>query len=83
MKKEINNRWSESKILDGLKNSENDSNTKLFESNPSQKIEEENEICVCCGEQTNVPINENIENRDFYIEGVGQLCITCYKKIYI
>lgn len=44
--------------------------------------EVEKEKCVLCGEQTNVPINENIENRAFYVEGAGQLCESCYNKVY-
>lgn len=40
------------------------------------------EKCVSCDEQTNVPINENIELRAFYVEGAGQLCERCYNKAY-
>lgn len=42
----------------------------------------ETEKCVFCGEPTNVPINENIDNRAFYVEGAGQLCEKCYNKVY-
>lgn len=42
----------------------------------------EKEVCISCGNQTNVPINENIENRSFYVIGAGQLCESCYNKIY-
>lgn len=42
----------------------------------------ETEKCVSCGEPTNVPINQNIELRAFYVEGAGQLCEKCYDKVY-
>lgn len=40
----------------------------------------EKEICVLCGEKTKVPTDRHIDFRDFYIEGVGQLCYECGKK---
>jgi hypothetical protein len=42
----------------------------------------ETEKCVLCEVQTNVPINEHIDNRAFYVEGAGQLCESCYNKVY-
>ena len=44
--------------------------------------EEQKEKCISCGEQTNVPISQNIELRAFYVEGAGQLCESCYNKVY-
>lgn len=41
------------------------------------------EKCVICHCETTVRKEENIENREFYIEGVGQLCDKCYYEIYI
>lgn len=38
------------------------------------------EKCVICNIDTNVPISKHIDYRDFYIEGAGQLCKTCYEK---
>lgn len=40
------------------------------------------EKCVSCGEDTPYRLNENIFNRYHYVEGAGQLCETCYNKIY-
>ena len=40
------------------------------------------EKCVSCGEDTTYRLNENIFNRYHYVEGAGQLCETCYNKIY-
>ena len=45
-------------------------------------MSQENENCVSCGEQTPYPVSENINNRDFYIEGAGQLCKDCYTNLY-
>jgi hypothetical protein len=47
-----------------------------------EEVKPETEKCILCEEQTNVPINQNIENRSFYVEGAGQLCESCYNKIY-
>lgn len=44
--------------------------------------ENEMEICVSCGKETNVLKNQHIDLRKYYVEGVGQLCKECYKKIY-
>lgn len=35
------------------------------------------ERCVICGEKTDVRVDEHIDNRPFYTEGVGQLCYKC------
>jgi hypothetical protein len=47
-----------------------------------EKQTEDTEKCVLCGEDTNVPKTENIDNRAFYVEGAGQLCESCYNKVY-
>lgn len=38
------------------------------------------EKCVSCEIETEVPTNQNIELRYFYIEGAGQLCPKCFDK---
>ena len=38
--------------------------------------------CVVCDCETPFDINEHIDFRMGYIEGVGQLCLNCYDKIY-
>jgi len=40
------------------------------------------EKCVSCGEDTPYTFSENIYNRNWYVEGAGQLCETCYNRIY-
>jgi hypothetical protein len=38
------------------------------------------EGCVVCHTDTGVPDDLHIDHRPFYIEGVGQVCETCYYK---
>ncbi len=40
------------------------------------------EKCVSCGIDTKIPIDLHIDMRLTYIEGVGQLCIDCWKRLY-
>jgi hypothetical protein len=42
----------------------------------------ETEQCVNCKAQTNVPVNQHVDVRECYVEGVGQLCKDCWNKIY-
>ena len=39
------------------------------------------EICVSCGAETNVPKSWHIDLRKYYVEGAGQLCDDCGKKL--
>jgi len=38
--------------------------------------------CVSCSCLTEYKVSDHIDNRRHYIEGSGQLCELCYKKIY-
>ena len=40
------------------------------------------ENCVICWKKTNILKKTHIENRQFYITSVGQLCEQCYVEIY-
>jgi len=40
------------------------------------------EICVCCGKDTNVLKSTHIDFRYNYAEGAGQLCDECFVRIY-
>ena len=42
-----------------------------------------NEKCVCCGKDSGVPHGTPIAERKYYIQGSGQLCGSCYCKLYI
>lgn len=48
------------------------------------EIIKNNEIekCVHCGSLTNYKKGDNIAMRQYYIEGAGQLCGSCYDGIY-
>ena len=41
-----------------------------------------NDRCVSCNELTPYTKDTSIYVREFYVEGGGQLCKKCYKKIY-
>lgn len=40
------------------------------------------DTCVSCNNVTEVLINEPVTTRMHYVEGAGQLCQSCYGKIY-
>ena len=40
------------------------------------------EKCVLCWKATDVPKTANIQDRAFFVEGVGQLCRRCWEKTY-
>ncbi|WP_295093475.1 hypothetical protein [Ruminococcus sp.] len=41
----------------------------------------EYEKCILCGKVTYVKVTLSIEERKYYIEGIGQLCKKCYMII--
>lgn len=43
---------------------------------------DEYEICIICKCKTNVRRDQPIKDRYGYVEGAGQLCYECYKKLY-
>jgi len=38
--------------------------------------------CVFCNVDTNISRNTHIDDRQYYIEGAGQLCKECYIKVF-
>ena len=46
------------------------------------RVLKQTETCISCNKDTNIPVNLNIELREYYVEGAGQLCKNCYNKIY-
>lgn len=36
--------------------------------------------CILCGKETPYEFDTHIDNRVGYIEGMGQLCSTCYRS---
>ena len=37
--------------------------------------------CVNCEKETPYHMDVNIDYRDYYVEGAGQLCEDCYNKL--
>lgn len=37
--------------------------------------------CVKCGKDSPYPKDYSIDNRNFYIDNYGQLCIECFKEL--
>ena len=40
------------------------------------------EKCIICNKQLKIKKDENIKKRKYYIQGAGQLCESCYYKLY-
>ena len=58
----------------GIEKSEERLKSSLVNTNDSY------EICISCKSQTNILRSTNIDYRYGYVVGLGQLCISCYKK---
>lgn len=43
---------------------------------------ETREQCVLCGRETDVEISRPVSQRNYYVEGGGQLCEECYYEVY-
>ena len=46
-------------------------------------FEDTRERCVACGNETEYMFSTTINQRQYYIEGAGQLCPRCYYDIYV
>ena len=40
------------------------------------------DLCVLCERETPYLIKDHIDQRNYYIEGAGQLCEECFHRIY-
>lgn len=47
------------------------------------KVDDPIEKCVICGADTPYRFSEPISQREFYVEGSGQICRYCHFEIYI
>ena len=56
---------------------ETGSSSEAFSSSKEMHFEQ----CVLCGAQTHIPKGLRISQRCGYIEGVGQLCMNCFRTI--
>ena len=59
---------------------ENDS--KEIYCSPVSSFSGEYEICVMCGEVTDIKSSSPIVQRKYYVYGAGQLCQVCWRKLY-
>ena len=41
-----------------------------------------NEVCVICGDETNVSEDAPVATRNYYVDAAGQLCPTCFYDSY-
>lgn len=41
------------------------------------------DTCVVCSKVTIYNKTDNINIRDYYVEGCGQLCKECFERVYI
>lgn len=41
------------------------------------------EKCIMCSKVTDYYITDNIDRRNYYVEGCGQLCKECFDKVYL
>ncbi|MBE5739715.1 MAG: hypothetical protein E7352_05685 [Clostridiales bacterium] len=51
--------------------------------NEQNKVNNSIEKCVICGVNTPYRFSTPISQREFYVEGVGQICQHCYYDIFI
>ena len=51
-----------------------------FEEDSTKEWREEFDNCLLCGEKTVYKTTDNIHSRTEYIEGAGQLCVSCDRK---
>ncbi|MFW5795493.1 MAG: hypothetical protein ACOCV1_08430, partial [Bacillota bacterium] len=57
---------------------------KIYDIKPAarkKKMKQGYEKCVLCGKKTKVKSNQDIEDRDYYVKGIGQLCKECYQDL--
>ena len=41
------------------------------------------EYCILCGKLTDTEKRQPLAQRNYYIEGAGQLCRECYRALYV
>ena len=46
----------------------------------SKRLQPRYDLCVKCGEKTMYEKNVHIDRRMGYVEGAGQLCVSCDKE---
>jgi len=57
---------------------------KIYDIKPKSEVKStsgEYEKCVLCGKKTNVKVSEEVDRREHYVTGVGQLCEKCHREL--
>ena len=49
---------------------------------PTTPLYNSMEKCVRCGKETAYQVSTPVDLRRWYVEGSGQLCETCWRKVY-
>ena len=49
---------------------------------PGETIDMEKELCIRCGRPTPYVIHTPVDRRKYYVDGSGQLCEDCWKRVY-
>ena len=56
--------------------------TIKYKNNAKRAEKREYENCVLCGKRTALRKSAHIDLRTNYVEGAGQLCPTCWARVY-
>lgn len=58
-------------------------NQTKADKDPAQRAEESPyESCICCHHRTDQMKSQAVWERNYYVEGAGQLCRDCYNRVY-
>lgn len=47
-----------------------------------KRVKDKMDVCVRCGKETPYLKSTHIDQREYYIEGAGQLCKDCFNEVY-
>jgi NADH:ubiquinone oxidoreductase subunit E len=57
---------------------------KIHDINPGEKKKSTSagyERCILCGKETEIKSSQEVETRDYFVKGIGQLCKECYQDL--
>lgn len=53
----------------------------IFSFGSKKRVSDNHEICAVCHRKTEISKSLPLEQREYYIEGIGQLCSRCYSDL--
>ncbi len=56
---------------------------KIVKTTEQNNVDDPIEKCVICGADTPYRFSTPISQREYYVEGSGQICLHCHYNIYI